>query len=251
MKSPAVLLYTSDFLTGITFFTDEQIGQYILLLCQQHQLGHLPKEHMIKICKSFDSPVIKKFITDENGNYYNVRMESEINRRNEYSKTRSDNRKGKVKTNKKHIKNISKTYLNDMENENDNENIDVIDEKGKKVDFEIFWNLYDKKVGDKIKIEKKWNELNLEVQKQILEYIPKYKNSQPDKKFRKDPSTFFNNKGWNDEIIYSSIKNAPSYDIKHPNEQWAERSKQTSEDRKNNPKYQAELQEAREKGLID
>lgn len=70
-----------------------------------------------------------------------------------------------------------------------------------KIDFDIFWDLYDKKVGEKEKIKKKWNNLNLETQNQILEFIPKYKKAKPDKQFRKDPSTFFNNKSWNDEII--------------------------------------------------
>jgi hypothetical protein len=36
-----------------------------------------------------------------------------------------------------------------------------------------------------------------------MEYIPKYKEAQPDKLFRKDPATFLNNKSWNDEIIQS------------------------------------------------
>jgi hypothetical protein len=41
-----------------------------------------------------------------------------------------------------------------------------------------------------------------------MDYIPKYKIAQPDKKFRKDPQTFLNNKSWLDEIIPS--KNAES-----------------------------------------
>jgi len=71
----------------------------------------------------------------------------------------------------------------------------------KNISFETFWNLYDKKRGDKSKIEKKWNKLTLEIQQKIIDYIPGYIKSQPDKKFRKDPQTFFNNESWNDEII--------------------------------------------------
>jgi len=69
-----------------------------------------------------------------------------------------------------------------------------------KESFEIFWNLYDKKVG-KPKAEKKWNKLSPEEQKAILEYIPKYKIAQPDKTYRKNPETFLNNRGWEDELI--------------------------------------------------
>jgi hypothetical protein len=77
------------------------------------------------------------------------------------------------------------------------------------IEFDVFWNLYDKKVGDKEKIKAKWENLNIETQNQILEFIPKYKLAKPDKLFRKDPSTFFNNKSWNDEIIETVKTNEP------------------------------------------
>jgi len=34
-----------------------------------------------------------------------------------------------------------------------------------------------------------------------MEYVVKYKLSQPDKQYRKNAETFLNNKGWLDEII--------------------------------------------------
>lgn len=69
------------------------------------------------------------------------------------------------------------------------------------ISFDIFWDLYDKKVGDKVKLKKKWESLQDLDRKSIIDYIPKYKTIQPDKKFRKDPQTFFNNSSWNDELI--------------------------------------------------
>ena len=83
-------------------------------------------------------------------------------------------------------------------------------DKDIKAEFENFWNLYDKKRGDKEKILVKWLKLSDEDKKAIFEYIPKYKQSQPDKQYRKDPSTFLNNKSWNDELIYSEKTSAPS-----------------------------------------
>lgn len=73
-------------------------------------------------------------------------------------------------------------------------------EKKDNIEFKIFWDLYDKKIG-RPKSEAKWNKLSLEDQEKILEYIPRYKVAQPDKKFRKNPETFFNNRSWEDEII--------------------------------------------------
>ena len=67
--------------------------------------------------------------------------------------------------------------------------------------FSDFWDLYDKKVGSKIKLEKKWEKISEEDRAKIREYIPRYKKSQQDKMFRKNPETFLNNESWNDEII--------------------------------------------------
>jgi len=72
------------------------------------------------------------------------------------------------------------------------------------ISFDIFWDLYDKKVGDKEKLKKKWDSMKDYDRSLIIEYIPKYKLIQPEKKFRKDPQTFFNNSSWNDELIGSS-----------------------------------------------
>ena len=67
--------------------------------------------------------------------------------------------------------------------------------------FEDFWDLYDKKVGDKNKLEKKWNKLTDEERQMAMDYIPYYRHAQPDKTYRKNPDTFINNKSWQDEII--------------------------------------------------
>ena len=69
------------------------------------------------------------------------------------------------------------------------------------IEFNVFWNLYDKKVGLKNKIEKKWNKLTNKDRKDIIGYIPKYKEAQPEKRFRKNPATFLNNESWKDELI--------------------------------------------------
>jgi hypothetical protein len=75
--------------------------------------------------------------------------------------------------------------------------------------FELFWNTYNKKVGDKTKIERKWKKLANKDQETILDYLPKYITATPDKKFRKNPETFLNNKSWKDEIITGSNGSRP------------------------------------------
>lgn len=46
-KDPAFLFYPNDFTSGTRFFTDEQVGKYIRLLCAQFDCGHLKESDMI------------------------------------------------------------------------------------------------------------------------------------------------------------------------------------------------------------
>jgi len=70
----------------------------------------------------------------------------------------------------------------------------------KKWFIDAFWDLYDKKVA-KGKAEKLWNKLSVDDQAAALDYIPKYKDAQPDKQFRKNPDVFLRNRSWEDELI--------------------------------------------------
>jgi hypothetical protein len=59
--------------------------------------------------------------------------------------------------------------------------------------------MYDYKVGLET-TQKKWKLLNQKEKELIMDYLPQYKLITPDKKFRKHPSTFLNQKTYNDEI---------------------------------------------------
>lgn len=92
MKDPAFLFYSNDFLSGTMLMTDEEKGQYITLLCLQHQKGHLKEKDMLSICKEYNEELFSKFEKDENGKYFNKRLEEEITRRKKYSESRRNNR---------------------------------------------------------------------------------------------------------------------------------------------------------------
>lgn len=101
----------------------------------------------------------------------------------------------------KYLKNRYGTYVQRTENENENINED--DNNSLNVPFEVFWNLYDKKVGEKERLARKWASLKKADREAAMKHIPIYKIAQPDKTYRKNPSTYLNNKSWNDEIIHS------------------------------------------------
>lgn len=109
-KDPAFLFYPNDFDCATRFFSNEQIGIYLRLLIAQFQNGRLSEKHISIICKTYDEDVMSKFLKDDNGLYYNERLENEIVKRKNYSESRRNNRKNK--------ENISLSYEKHMENEN-------------------------------------------------------------------------------------------------------------------------------------
>lgn len=101
------------------------------------------------------------------------------------------------------IRNVEEGY---SEKAKDNNTVinNTINNKLINISFSEFWDLYDKKVGSRSKLEKKWNALTNEQREVAMKHIPKYKISQPDKKFRKNPETYLNNESFYDEIITES-----------------------------------------------
>lgn len=110
-KDPAVLFYTSDFLTGTMTMTHDQVGKYIRLLCLQHQKGPLSEKDMLNICGSHDEDVYGKFKKGEDGMYLNIRLLEETERRNKYCLSRSKNREGKGSTYVEHMETENETII--------------------------------------------------------------------------------------------------------------------------------------------
>jgi len=219
-KDPAVLFYTSDFLSGTSFLSYEEKGQYITLLCQQHQLYEIPENHMINICKSYDSPVIKKFVKTDTG-YYNKRMREEAEKRRSYCDSRSNNKSGRP--NKKII---WKSYGNHMENDNRDENVNKNGNKNKKskqktYDFESVWIKYPKKIGKSValgtfNITVKNDEDFKDINRAVDNYNKHIKNSTIESKYIKTGGNWFED--WKDWIDYQELEVKTELQIKKENE---------------------------------
>ena len=87
MRDPAFLFYPESFLVGVMFMDDEEVGQYIRLMCLQHQKGHIPERMMEKVSDA----VKAKFKVDANGRYYNERLEAEMEKRAKFVESRQAN----------------------------------------------------------------------------------------------------------------------------------------------------------------
>lgn len=139
-KDPAFLFYPNDWLGGTIGMTFEEKGAYMELLMMQFNRGHMT-EHMIGQVVGQNWNTLKsKFIQDENGLWYNVRLEEEKNKRQAYTESRRNNKSGFNQYTKKLQKesgHMTKHMIPHMENENVNENKDGIKDKNEKPKIEI------------------------------------------------------------------------------------------------------------------
>lgn len=152
-KDPAFLFYSSDFLTECSDLTMEERGQYITLICLQHQKGHLNEKTIRLNVGSVSDDVLVKFSKDENGCYYNKIIEELIEKRRAFAESRRKNGAlgGRPKAIKKPNEKPSgypngKPNENLFENENENENIYINNNLNCVENFETlffdFWNKY-------------------------------------------------------------------------------------------------------------
>jgi hypothetical protein len=125
-KDPAFLFYSSDFLNGVADLTMEERGQFITLLCLQHQKGILTDKTIRLSLGSVSVDVLTKFTKDKDGNFFNERLQEEIEKRIQFTESRRNNgsKGGRPKNNTKPL-GLAKHNLMEDVNENENEDINT------------------------------------------------------------------------------------------------------------------------------
>lgn len=108
-------------------------------------------------------------------------------------------------THKQHTNNKEITTKQHQLNKDNNDN----NENNTYVDFEIFWNLYNKKVGARKKCETKWYKLKSDTQHKIIDTLPKFINQFSDKQYQPFPETYLNQERWNDEVQIKQQEQTP------------------------------------------
>tara|TARA_R110000868_G_scaffold1620_1_gene12945 strand:- start:280 stop:948 length:669 start_codon:yes stop_codon:yes gene_type:complete len=202
-KDPAFLFYPNDYIGGTMGMTFEEKGAYIEILMLQFNRGHMTSHMIGQLVGQLWDSIKCKFVQDEQGLWYNIRLDQEKDKRMSFTQSRRNNIKGL----NQHTIGHMTSHMED-ENEDVNRNINKV----KIIDtlFEEFWDLYDyKKSRDKA--EKAWKTLNQQEKALALQHAPVYAQSTPDKQFRKHPTTYLNNKSFNDEIIERTISTKLSY----------------------------------------
>lgn len=122
-KDPAFLFYPGDYTGGTMHLDFECKGAYMDLLMLQFQRDHM-SIHMIKqvLGHRFDHiwSLINDKFEEKDGQYWNIRLREEKEKRIKFCKSRSDNR------------NKSKDMISHMSSHMENENEDLNNIKGVK-----------------------------------------------------------------------------------------------------------------------
>lgn len=77
------------------------------------------------------------------------------------------------------------------------------------IPFEDFYNLYNRKIGDKNKTQSKWEALTPQLQKKIISILPAWKKHF-DGQIIPYPETFLNQERWNDDLTGQIIPIKPT-----------------------------------------
>ena len=126
-KDPAFLFYPGDYIGGTMGMTFEEKGAYVDLLMMQFNRGHMDSHMINQLIGHLWDNIKGKFIQDENGLWYNERLDREKLKRQLYTQSRMNNilgsSKSSNKSSKKRAVHMDKHMTSHMENENINENI--------------------------------------------------------------------------------------------------------------------------------
>src|SRR3954468_3837890 len=156
--------YPGDYLRDTQNLSEKAQGAYDRIMC----------EHMRNMCITYDQhkfftkrlsddekEELSMVLTDTGAGYMISWVSESVAKSYAYSGSRSKNRLSETpQSYDEHMK----TYDRHMEsNSNSNSNSSIKNKKGNEkkelnYSFDHFWNLYDKKVGDRAKISKKWEQ---------------------------------------------------------------------------------------------
>jgi uncharacterized protein YdaU (DUF1376 family) len=154
-KDPAFLFYPGDYVSGTMGMTFEEKGAYMDLLMLQFNRGHM-NTHMIQHTVGHLWEQVKcKFIQDDEGLWYNVRLDVEKEKRKTFTESRRNNMKPK---NKPKVEPSYETHMqphmdSHMENVNEDINKDININKSK-CSFEQVYEYMSLRIGKEVaKIE--------------------------------------------------------------------------------------------------
>ena len=211
---PAFSFYAQDFLTGVIYLTNEEVGIYVKMIAKQWTDKKVPKKRLKMLIgyewEELSSELKEKFV--DKGDYViNKRLEKERIKKSNFIERQKEN--GKKGGRPKKTQNKPKPFEWDNPNHNPNESqknpledeieIEVLNNKVRIQKFEKFYELYPRHKGN-IRMVK---DMFMELEDEEVEKIEKtLKDFLKDKEPRYIPFSekYLEDRRWNDKNLLSS-----------------------------------------------
>ena len=149
------------------------------------------------------------FKTTDDGKFiYSKRLKEQIDEIEKRSKSGSLGgiKRAQSKFQAKLKQNSSKNQAKSTDTDTDINNTLCVENDARDFDFDHFWEAYGKKV-DRQKCFSKWKRLKQSDRDMIFKTLSAYVASTPDIQYRKNPSTYLNNRSWENETQQATISN--------------------------------------------
>ena len=186
MKAPAFQFYAQDFLTGVMYLTNEEVGIYIKMLSKQWTDGKIPKKRL-GLFVGYDwvnlSEEIKEKFEDKGDYVINTRLEVEREKKSNFLKRQSENgKKGGRPKKDVELKNPNDTQKKPLEEEDEIE--DEEEDRIIEIDYKEVQEIFNsvcvnlpkvKKISDKRKklIDARAKEYDLETIGDVFKKVSK------------------------------------------------------------------------------
>ncbi len=175
------LLYTDVFFT-VEKLTDEKAGQLF-----KHILAYVndkyPETDDIILQIAFEP--IKQSLKRDLRKYESIREKRSL------AGLASANKRQQVSTSVEQNEQVSTHSTVSV-----SDNVSVIN-----ISFDVFWEAYGKRVGNKKLCMQRWNKLNDDERQKIIDTLPAFIASVRDPQFLPYPEKYLNGKRWEDELI--------------------------------------------------
>lgn len=176
-KDPAFLFYPGDWLGGTLTFSRSHKGAYMDLLMAQFNQGPLSLEDIRQVLgvdfDMWEQKLATKFEKNDKGLFYNVKLQQEIDKRKNFTKSRREN------LNKKHHTETHKEDHTELRMEN--ENVNVIENKnlskggaGGNYSPEAFDRFYSELLSSEVWVEQCAMHLRLPTKQDLAKYLREY-----------------------------------------------------------------------------
>jgi uncharacterized protein YdaU (DUF1376 family) len=212
-KPPAFQFYANDFLGATITWDAIACGMYIRLLCTQWVNGSIPDDQR-RIAKAAGVDLSElqrewhllepKFPLDAEGTRKNLRLEEVRQRQSDVSNARKEaantrwnsSANASAKPLQRKVKEKVKGILK----------VEGVVESEIWPTFQNFWDAYERK-GNRKSAEAEWQRTTQSEREAIMQNVPAYNASKPDKQFRKDGERYLKHRVWEDAITQPTKQN--------------------------------------------